>query len=280
MLNYVTPSMLQDYLLCPNQYYFRYVQKLKTPVNAPAWLGTKVHEAIQLTLAARVRKSKEAGPPFNESDYCQQAFAEKITDLRNYKGETLAIDWKEGETPEALKEKGRQLIDLYTKCPEFIEMDVRESERSIELLLSPDLERQTFRIAEPQDSNKVTVLCRLDAILADQTIVDFKTSSRAYLVDDVKQKIQFDLYAIALFADRFSNLDQNFKIRCDVLIKTKEPKLQIIEIQKTRLDRDIVLKEVFHLCKGIDAGLFYRRPNIFCNGYCAFKNQCQKGAIA
>lgn len=281
MLTYVTPSMLTSYLTCPQQFYFSYILKLPQTTNAPAWLGLKVHEAIQATLEAKLLRSSKIGAVDMDLSYCHKAFGERFTKLVNYKGAPVRIDWKEGDNPEALEEKGRQLIDLYINSDEFQNMDVREIEQVIELHLIPveDLanpQESTFRIAEPQEKKFMTVYCRLDGILANHQIIDYKTSNKAYIVADVERKIQFDMYALALFADRFTNLAQVINLRVDVLIKKiKDNSLQVIEFHKTKQDRERVSKQLFQICKGIEQGIYYPTPNIFCNGYCQFQKQCK-----
>lgn len=283
MLSYITPSMLASYLTCPQQFYYAHVLKLPQTTNAPAWLGLKVHEAIQATLEAKLLRSSKIGATDQDLSCCHKAFGEKVRKLVNYKGAPVRIDWREGDSPEALEEKGRELIDLYINSSEFQDMEVREIEQALELHLVP-MENQnqplesTFRMAVPGEKKFMTMYCRLDGILANNQIIDYKTSSRAYIVADVENKLQFDLYALALFEDRFSNDAQVINLRVDVLIKKiKDCSLQVIEFHKTKQDRERVKKQLFQICKGIEQGIYYPTPNILCNGYCNFQKQCRGG---
>lgn len=268
MISYITPSMLQDYLLCPNNYYYKHVLKIPYPTTGFAWLGTKVHEAIALTIQQK-----------QDTAFCLQTFESNFVNLRNYKDEEMVVDWRE-EDPEKLRKQGRGLIELYTQHPDYLAMDVLETEKPYTFHLKPSPDLTTFIPCDRLEPENMTISCRLDAILANHQILDFKTSSRRYLDADVKAKLQFDLYAIAYYLNQpesFRSLLENetVSLRCDVLIKTIEPKIQILTLTKTSKDRERVLQNVYRICRAIEAELFYPTPNILCANYCSFKPLCQ-----
>jgi len=107
------------------------------------------------------------------------------------------------------------------------------------------------------------------------TIVDNKTSGRAYSMDEVDRNFQLTVYQMAARSMGFS---QELLLRFDCLIKTKNPKFEQYYTTRNETDEIRAKRRIIEVYKGISKGVFIPNDsssNWKCRG-CAFKKPCNE----
>ena len=110
-----------------------------------------------------------------------------------------------------------------------------------------------------------------DLLEAEDTVVETKTAARAYDNLTILNHLQLTAYGYAyrILYDREPNL------RIDVVTKTKNPRLQSVEVLRDKSD----MVRFFHLaksvCKSISSGCFHPNYGWQC-GNCEFAEPCRR----
>ena len=105
-------------------------------------------------------------------------------------------------------------------------------------------------------------------------ITDFKTSGRAYSIDEADHNQQLTVYQIAAKNNGFSN--QEILLRFDVLIKTKTPKFEQYYTTRSVIDETRLIRKIAQVWDGICKGVFVANDTSWkCKG-CAFKKACDQ----
>ena len=117
-----------------------------------------------------------------------------------------------------------------------------------------------------------------DLVMEDEsgviTIVDHKTSSRAYADSDVDKSMQMTLYQMAARANGFNN--REILLRFDCLIKTKTPKFEQYYTTRTVKDEIRTARKLIAVLDGIKKGVFVpNEENWRCAG-CSYKSSCEE----
>ncbi|SYZ71955.1 conserved hypothetical protein [Candidatus Zixiibacteriota bacterium] len=246
----ISVSQINLYLMCPLKYRYQYVDRLPKPFKpAELALGSGVHAAIEWW-----HKGRKNGrfPPWEEVVRIFEADiqAQAIDEIR----------FKNGDGPEILLAKGKELLAVYLKeyaggLPEAMELPFRVPLTELETGETLDL---------PLDGY-------FDLIESGDTVVELKTAARNYDQTAILQHLQLTAYAYAflILYKRRANL------RLDVLIKSKNVKMQSFEVIREK--RDLV--RFFHIAKGvirsIKGGNFYPNMGWQCPT-CEYFETCQK----
>lgn len=122
----------------------------------------------------------------------------------------------------------------------------------------------------------VPIIGAMDLIEEDEAgtiiITDFKTSAKAYSVDDVRQNQQLTTYQIAAKKNGFG--DREILLRFDALIKTKSPKFEQYWTTRSEIDEKRLIKKTVQVWDGISKGVFVPNDTSWkCKG-CAYKAAC------
>jgi len=250
-------SQLTTYLRCPLSYYYQYDLGIswKTTPSAVAF-GKTMHDAI-----AQVNRSL-MDIPMSQDD------AEDVfTQLWSH---TVATDdsigWKRTDEAGKLLTKGVGLIRLYVE--EY--KDARPVAVELPWRL-PILDPASGLFIESRDAVGI-----IDALFQSaeggHNLVEVKTSSRSLSCGDAENNLQLTLYSYAhnmLYGEKESD------ISLVVLVKTQEPKLQLLHTKRCAADytRLISLMEKVIMC--IDKGIYYPNPEprICCT--CSYKEECK-----
>ena len=124
----------------------------------------------------------------------------------------------------------------------------------------------------------VPVIGAIDLIEEDESgtiiITDWKTSGRAYSVDEVDRNMQLTVYQLAVKANGFS--DREILLKFDCLIKTKTPKFEPYWTTRSEVDEKRLVRKTFKVWEGISKGVFIPNDQSWkCNG-CNYRKACDE----
>jgi len=241
-------SQLICYLQCPLQYYLQYelgVVWEKTP--SAVMFGSAVHKGVEKANRLLMNSGIDANAV--KMEYAT-AWKEEQKDEE--------IAWK--EDPTELYQKGADLLTLY--CLEMAYEKPTEVELGFRL---PIVDTATGLYIPSRD-----FVGKIDAIFTDSTIVEIKTTGRSPVQQEIDQNIQLTLYSWA-YRMLFGRPEKTIKVIN--LVKTKEPKIAVVETQRTERQHSWLIASVFQVIRAIESKLFYPNP---IGGFGCFNCQYQK----
>ena len=246
-------SQLICYLQCPLQYHFQYelgVTWEKTP--SAVLFGGAVHKGVE----AINNQLMNGGVDLKTA---KTEFATAWKDVTSAE----EIAWK--EDPSELYEKGGQLLELYA--------DEMKGQKPTEVELPfrlPIIDPKTGLFISQMD-----FVGKIDAIFTDDTVVEIKTVGRSPVQQEVDQNVQITLYS---WAYRLLYGKPEKAIKVVNLVKTKDPKIAVVETQRTDRDHSWLLGTTFQVIRAIENKLFYPNP---IGGFgcfnCQYREHCKDG---
>jgi len=242
-------SQLVCYLQCPLQYHFQYELGLKWEKTPSAVvLGNSIHKGVekanQYLMNGGITDKREITSEFHTS--------------WNDSLKEQEIAWK--EDPSELYMKGQQLLDLY--CDEMRNERPTEVELPFRL---PIIDPKTGLFIQQMD-----YVGKIDAIFDSDTVVEVKTTGRSPVQQEVDINLQLTLYS---WAYRLIYGRPEKTIKVVNLVKTKEPKIVVVETQRTERDHSWLLATTFQVIRAIEQKLFYPNP---IGGFGCFNCQYQE----
>ena len=240
---YLSVTQMKTYLRCPLQYFFRYVCGVKPPASGSMALGRAIHE----TLRDAYRQKIETG-----DDMPEKEVAGAFESYWEHEAGTASLT--AAESGNDLKEEGLRLLQLYE---EKVAPEVQPVEVEREFLIdtgATDLPLKGY----------------IDLIDDQSRIIDHKTAKRSLTADAVERDIQLSAYALAY---RTIYGEPESSVRLDVMVRTKEPKIQ--QLASTRTDADIARFQRLaeQVERGIRSEVYFPNENMFCNG-CQYGEMC------
>ena len=249
--DYESFSSLNMFKRCPRQYYYRYVKGLKQPPSGALILGGSAHEGLEFDMKEKMI-TKENTP----TEKVKAAFADSYEKKIESNGGKSSIDWGK-DKPGLLKDKGVKMIEVYN------------TQRSIEL--DPKMVEQKFELT--LTGNK-KIIGRIDMIETDNSMLDWKTSSRKKNQNAIDHSEQLLLYQLAN-----KNVSE-LRIETLVRYKKKAPIYQVLKRPPaTENELSIVKENLFQTLEAIEKGIFWRcnPDNWWCHpNYCGYYNKCKK----
>lgn len=257
---HISHSQLETFLACPRRYQYQYI--LGHPwkhIPAGFVLGKALHAAV----AHYYRHVKAFGTPLS-LEVLKACFE---VELRTAMDGGPPVLSKEGEDAEALKAKGLALLGVF-------HAEVKPQQvQAVEMPFLVDLvDPKTGEVLEAKLAGI------FDLIEADEhghlIIADLKTSTRRYGERQVEDNLQATLYAYALKQLGFTTDGQATLIRFDVLLKTKQPRMESSFAVKREEDYRWTLTLVTQVLQAIEAWVSYPNPSWRCPE-CPFRRRCQ-----
>lgn len=238
-------TQIKMYLRCPLQYKFRYIDGLKIPPVSAITLGRSIHSALEVNYCQKM-KTREDLP------------VEQVTDLFSdfWEADVKETLFDEDEKPGKVKDEGVGLITTYhsrvspTIQPKVVEKDFELSFENVDYTLKG----------------------KLDLVDNQDIIIDHKTTKRSMPQDDINSDLQLTCYALAY---RHALGQKEKALRFDVMVRTKNPRIQQITTQRSQEDINRFLKILAYVSKASTLGIFYPNKNYFC-GICGYKELCKK----
>lgn len=245
-------SQLMAYLQCPLQYYFQYEEGIawKTTPSAVAFGGV-MHKALER---------------LNESLYLEEPpKLDQITDdfIRYWTQEVEGnnISWAKPEESAELMTKGQEMLAIYYDA--FKEVKPKAVEQMFRV---PILDPTTGLYVVQRD-----IVGKMD-MLGEGVIYEIKTSGRTPGQEEIDNNLQITIYSLAY---RFIYGRPESVIRVVVLVKTKQPKLEVVETKRTEKDHTRLVKLVDKILKQIENKVFYPNPVGFSCSGCQYRQECE-----
>ena len=252
----ISVSRLRSYLLCSKQYEYRYELNLPpefTSVNLA--FGSAMHHSIaEYHQSLNTISTDEMFAEFNK--YWRAVIEES-------EGAQREIRFK-SESEETLLEKAQGL------CAQYIQVFgdvVPKSPDDVEVLFEVPLFDPTSGLGSLQHS----LSGKID-LVADNTIYEFKTSSRSASQKDADTSIQLTAYALA-FEYLYDAPPEALKLV--TLATTKEPKISIIQTQRWHKDYQCFVEMGIQVARAIESGIFFRNREYQYGCYnCEHEGKC------
>lgn len=242
---HISISEIKCYLQCPQQHYFRYVEKIKKPSPVNVTMGI-VYDSITRLFYQRMLAGQEL-----PSEAVVRATI--ISEVKRFERDT---DWQE-ETPEKVIEQVSAAAGLY-----------REAVKEIK----PKTYQDRFEVAF--DNRPWTFLGFMDLVTEDSEVVDNKLLTRTPNQADVDSDLQLTAYAFGYW-HKYGELPKNLRLDCVILSKT--PKFVRLETQRTEADITKFLRQLGAWGDMIIGRIVYPNPAGWWCGprSCAYFEECQ-----
>jgi putative RecB family exonuclease len=247
--DYLSVSQINTYLMCPRKYRYRYVDELEPESRSgAAAFGTAVHSALgwwfSERMADRVPQLEEALRIFRADWAAELAMGD------------LELD---GKTPEELADLGEKLVTLFV-----VELGDLVPEAS-------DL-RVEVPLVDPRSGEELPLplLGFLDFV-AEGMVGEIKTAARKN--SPTTWLFQLTAYAYAMRKQG----DDLPRAKVVQLIKTKVPKLEVMEVEITEGDVRWFLEVTAEVYDAICAGAFFPNPGWMCPR-CEYRGACRAWA--
>jgi len=255
--SHISYSQIQTYLICPQKYYYNYILRVPVEMEPEALVfGKHFHFAV----SEFYRHWQKTGTKIS-LESLQEAFSE------GWKEEPADIKFKNGNTYDTLREQALSMLEIFHAARAPKEVVAVESTFDIPLVdietgevLSQTL-KGSFDLVERDDEG-------------DIVLVELKTSGRAYSPGQIEYSIQPSLYLYALWNLEFLEAGAEGKIRYDVIVKSKQPKLQTLYTSRTSKQVQKAINLVKEVSRAIDLGVFYRLQGWQCPD-CQFRTICE-----
>ncbi len=256
---HISVSAITSYLRCPMAHAHRYIHKT-TPSHRPGVLafGSAIHTALALFYSRLMEGQLEPS-----AEELAASFADAWR--RQFDGDIpVLLDGK--ATPDSLKDKGVEMIKVFhEQAPRPRKVIGVEEPFSIEIL-------------DPHTGTPFTerLVGVFDAVVQaeDNThrILEHKTAARRWGRQRLEHDLQVTAYSMAAPMVGLPNAS----VTLQVLLKTKQPALEVYH--PTRTDRD--RRDLLHLVSGvlcaIKVGAFYPSREWWCSG-CPYAGPCIAG---
>jgi putative RecB family exonuclease len=124
----------------------------------------------------------------------------------------------------------------------------------------------------------VPVIGAIDLVEEDELgtiiITDFKTSGRAYSIDEIDNNMQMTVYQLAMKSNGFGGREILLKLDC--LIKTKRPRFEQYYSTRSYLDELRLIRKIEKVWEGINAGVFIPNDQSWRHKNCPYRQICDK----
>lgn len=252
---HLSASAVNDYIDCGLLYKLGRIDKLPLEFKSDALeFGTVIHKVLDT-----FHQERMIGNRLLIKDLHQlfEKYWKESTEGRT------DIQYAEGKNSEKLLLEGKELLTTYyDKLPkdEFKILAIEEAfSFTLEGLPIPII--GAFDLIEEDESETIT-------------IVDWKTSGRAYSNDEVDKNLQLTLYQMAAKANGYAG--REILLRFDCLIKTKTPKFEPYYTTRNEKDERRAIKKILQAWEGISKGVFIPNDTSWkCKG-CAYKKACDE----
>lgn len=201
--SHVSVTQIRTCLRCSLQYLFRYVCDLVVPPTGDLPFGRTVHEGLQENSRQKIR---------NQQDLPARQAREIFSD--SWDRQVQETVFGEDEKPGQFKEQGVRLLTAYIA---EVAPNVQPVEVERELLLETG-------------ATELPLKGYIDLIDDQGYIIDHKTSKRSFPPHTVEKDLQLTACA---FAYRSLCGQPGRGVRLDVMVRTKQPRLQQLQAGRT-----------------------------------------------
>lgn len=198
---YLSVSQVTTFQRCPRQYYFRYIENLVMPPGAAMAEGSAMHKALEFAL--RGKKQNDIHPVDTLVDVFRTRWKSE---------DEIVFDEDKGEDENTIFARSRVFLSQYRDA-HLPEIEPIEIEQRFVTDLLPGIPVVGF----------IDLIDRGEPDQID-TVVDHKITGRMKSEHEVENDMQLTLYA---------HVKQLPKVRFDVFLKNKKPKIKSISAVRT-----------------------------------------------
>ncbi|MEN8221797.1 MAG: PD-(D/E)XK nuclease family protein [Acidobacteriota bacterium] len=247
---YISFNQIRTYRSCPRQYYFSYIENIRTPINDKVFLGVVFHDAADFFLK---RKIDGKTPDIIEiSQYFTETFEEMA--------QKSEIIWSEN------REKS------FKRGLAFIKYFAREIAPGIKPLMT----EKEIECELPDSQIKMRGI--IDLVEEDFSLTDFKTTTAKWSRDRVnKSFLQMFIYKF-LFEESIGGFIKELKFKILYSKKATGVKHQEHSLPAEDVDMEKMFDVINFVIENIEKGYFYKNEGYICN-FCDYKDLCSKTEI-
>jgi len=234
-------TQLNQYLHCPYSYMCQYVLHTPWPYTPSSLaFGSVCHSVIE-----QFNRSLMSGSSIELPELFEKEWSDTDAEFKDSEKETML-------------ERGVVLMGMFAE--QFADVEPQAVEKSFRLpLISPSgvfLGRDVVGVID---------------CIADDTIIEYKTSAKSSKQKDADESIQLSLYSWA-YRMAFGKPEKSIKLV--VLVRTKQPKIQVFETQRCESDYESVFGVLGEVVRAVDLKVFYRNVmNHSCDS-CVYRDVC------
>lgn len=244
-------SQIAMFLRCPRQYWYRYIQGIKTPASGEMVQSRVWHKTLEINYRQKI-DSKVDLPLGEMLENFSNIFDESI------KYEEIIF---EKSSPVFLKDQGLQIVEMH--------------HTHIAPNVHPMLVEKFFTVSLGEDfPYELTGVW--DLVEEGGIIVDNKAQGRAKSQNDLDKDLQMTVYSLGYRA-LYGEIEKG--IRIDAVIKNKNLKVTQLETSRTNEECRWLLGLIENVASAIQKEAFFPNPDGWhCSPvYCGYYQQCKKG---
>jgi putative RecB family exonuclease len=254
-LPHLSASSIGDYIDCSMLYKWGRVDKLpREYIPSTLTFGTVIHLVLESYYRGKIGGYKMPLKDLHES--FKKHWHERAKDRTD-------IQYTDGQDFDTMLNQG---IDLLSVWHENL-ADDNFKVLSVEEPFSIDIENLD-----------VPIIGVTDLIEEDESgtiiITDFKTSAKAYSMDQVNNNQQLTFYQMAVKRNGFA--DREILLKFDCLIKTKLAKFQSYWTTRNEIDELKLVKKIQQVWDGISKGVFIPNDTHWKHNNCPYRKACDE----
>ena len=252
-IQHLSYSSISAYLDCPENWRRKYIAKEPTMSSPALAFGSAFHETVERLVVEAL------GKDFSGIDVLSiwgQEWEKAVQKQEVFWG---------ADTPESICNDGVRM---------FSNSNLLEEIRNIKPGIDENGPKIERRVEIVVPGVPVPVIGYIDIILEDGTPADFKTAARSWSDAKAEESMQSLFYLAAL---NQAGDKVNWKFKHIVFVKTKEPKVQILEHSHKPGELFFLFELIQRVWEGISKDVFPLNPGTWkCNPkYCDFYQNCQ-----
>jgi CRISPR/Cas system-associated exonuclease Cas4 (RecB family) len=247
-------SQLSTYLRCSLLYFFQYVLALpRRTVSSNLIMGSAIHEAL-----ARYHRSIQEGRPCDKETVIGTFLKTWIEREAREK-----IIYPNGDQKDDLMEQAGELLQAYLNEPPPKEVLAVEESYLAPLVTSD---------GEVLEKPVVAVVDLLTREVTGLAVTDFKTSGRCWSAAEADMSLQANCNVNVVL----HHFGEPASFRFTVLVKTKVPKIQQVEANRTESDLGRLGDIVRKVERAIAAEVFFPNETPLNCSTCPFRQPCRE----
>lgn len=232
-------TQVSMFLRCPRQYMLRYLEGIKLPPAGAMIAGSVYHKALEFGYKVKLSTSNEPSVDLTK-EVASQAWTDKLN-------EESEIDW--GGNPGAIKDMAVALVEKY---------------------VTEEMPKITPAKVEDRDTvivKNVEFMRVKDLVTTDGLTIDHKLSKKAYNEANKGSDLQSLAYLYP----------NGGKFFYHVAVKTKVPKIQVVDFSRTQDEVDWWADMVESIARAIMSGRFPPNPTgWYCSpSWCGYYGICR-----
>ncbi len=250
---HLSVSGIADYLDCGLLYKLGRVDKLTPEFKAEALVfGTAIHAALAEFYQSRLEGEQMSAKQLEQS--FEQHWHRLAQDRED-------LQYKPDKDYQTLRLEGKELLSIY-----YHQLPPEEGRIiGIEAPFSFNL-----------DGLPIPLIGACDLVMEDDTgvitIVDHKTSSRAYSISEVDKSLQLTVYQLAARAQGYD--DREILLRVDCLIKTQKPKFEQYYTVRSEVEEKQAIRLIQEVYQGISREVFIPHLGSWKCAGCPYQAAC------